>query len=130
MTPTPRVAQERALAYRPGIDGMRAIAVLGVVLYHAGFGPPAGFVGVDVFFVISGFLITSLLESELAATGRIDIGAFYARRVRRLMPALGVVLVVTVAASCLILSYEPLTGALQSAAAAVVFGANIFFQYT
>lgn len=131
MATTPAALRnERTLAYRPGIDGMRAIAVLGVVLYHAGFGPPAGFVGVDVFFVISGFLITSLLEAELAATGRIGLAAFYARRVRRLFPALSIVLVVTVAASVAVLSYGELTSALQSAAASVVFGANIFFQYT
>jgi peptidoglycan/LPS O-acetylase OafA/YrhL len=130
MASTPSLPKERTLAYRPGIDGMRAIAVLGVVLYHAGFGPPAGFVGVDVFFVISGFLITSLLEAELRATGRIDLAAFYARRVRRLLPALGVVLVATVAACVAVLSYGELTSALQSAAASVVFGANIFFQYT
>jgi peptidoglycan/LPS O-acetylase OafA/YrhL len=130
MASLPPLRKERNLAYRPGIDGMRAIAVLGVVLYHAGFGPPAGFVGVDVFFVISGFLITSLLEAELAATGRIDLAAFYARRVRRLFPALGIVLAVTVAASVAILSYGELTSALQSAAASVVFGANVFFQYT
>jgi peptidoglycan/LPS O-acetylase OafA/YrhL len=123
-------APKGTLAYRPGIDGMRAIAVLGVVLYHAGFGPSAGFVGVDVFFVISGFLITSLLEIELTATGRIDLAAFYARRARRLLPALGLVLAVTVVASCLILSYDELTSALKSVAASVVFGANIFFEYT
>jgi peptidoglycan/LPS O-acetylase OafA/YrhL len=130
MASAPPLRKESTLAYRPGIDGMRAIAVLGVVLYHAGFGPPAGFVGVDVFFVISGYLITSLLEAELAATGRIDLAAFYARRVRRLFPALGVVLIVTVPASVLILSYGELTLALQSAAASLVFGANIFFEYT
>jgi peptidoglycan/LPS O-acetylase OafA/YrhL len=130
MASTPALPRERTLTYRPGIDGMRAVAVLGVVLYHAGFGPPAGFVGVDVFFVISGFLITSLLEMELAATRRIDLAAFYARRARRLLPALGVVLVVTMAACFLILSYGELTSALQSVAASVVFGANIFFQYT
>jgi len=130
MASTPPLRKERTLAYRPGIDGMRAIAVLGVVLYHAGFGPPAGFVGVDIFFVISGFLITSLLEAELTTTGRIDLAAFYARRVRRLFPALGIVLAVTVAASVIVLSYGELTSALQSAAASVVFGANVFFQYT
>lgn len=130
MASTPTLRTERTIAYRPGIDGMRAIAVLGVVLYHAGFGPPAGFVGVDVFFVISGFLITSLLEAELTATGRIDLAAFYARRVRRLFPALGIVLAVTVAASVIVLSYGELTSALQSAAASIVFGANVFFQYT
>lgn len=126
----PLPPKERTFAYRPGIDGMRAIAVLGVVFYHAGFGPPAGFVGVDVFFVISGFLITSLLEAELKATGRIDLSAFYARRVRRLLPALGIVLTATVVSSFVFLSYGELTSALQSAAASVVFGANVFFQYT
>jgi peptidoglycan/LPS O-acetylase OafA/YrhL len=131
MTSPPVTPRERHLSYRPGIDGMRAIAVLGVVLYHAGFGPPAGFVGVDVFFVISGFLITSLLEMELAASDRIDLAAFYARRARRLLPALGLVLAVTVVACFFILSpYGELASALQSAAASIVFGANIFFQHT
>jgi len=130
MASTSAASSDQTLRYRPGIDGIRAIAVLGVVLYHAGIGPPGGFVGVDVFFVISGFLITSLLEIELGATGRIDIAAFYARRARRLLPALGIVLTATVAASFFILSYGELKAALQSAAASVVFGANIFFQYT
>jgi peptidoglycan/LPS O-acetylase OafA/YrhL len=79
-----------------GLDGLRAIAVALVVLYHL-FPPalvPGGFVGVDVFFVISGFLITSLLLREHDATGRIRLGAFWVRRARRLVPAL--VLVVTV----------------------------------
>ena len=130
MASTPPLRKERTIAYRPGIDGVRAIAVLGVVIYHAGFGPPAGFVGVDVFFVISGFLITSLLETELAATGRVDLATFYARRIRRLFPALGIVLATSMVASVAVLSYGELTSALQSAAASVVFGANIFFQYT
>lgn len=131
MTPTPATPRNHGLAYRPGIDGMRAIAVLGVVLYHAGFGPPGGFVGVDVFFVISGFLITSLLEAELERSGRIDLAGFYARRVRRLLPALGVMLLATAAASFAILSpYGELSAALRSAAASSVFAANIFFQYT
>lgn len=131
MPPNAVAPKIHALAYRPGIDGMRAIAVLGVVLYHAGFGPPGGFVGVDVFFVISGFLITSLLEAELNQTGKIDISAFYARRIRRLLPSLGIVLLATVAASFVILSPEDdLPNALRSVAASAVFGANVFFQYT
>lgn len=131
MPPSAALPTPRHLAYRPGIDGMRAIAVLGVVLYHAGFGPPGGFVGVDVFFVISGFLITSLLEDELAKTGRIDIAAFYARRIRRLLPALGIVLLATVLGAFAILSpYGELSAALRSVAASALFGANIFFQYT
>ena len=55
-----------AIAYRPEVDGLRALAVLVVLFYHLGFGIPGGFVGVDIFFVISGFLITSLLLKELA----------------------------------------------------------------
>ncbi|MFB7894146.1 acyltransferase family protein [Microbacterium sp. NPDC056044] len=79
-----------------GLDGMRAIAVLLVVVYHL-FPPgmlPGGFVGVDVFFVISGFLITSLLLRERAATGRVALGRFWQRRARRLLPALAVVVAV------------------------------------
>ncbi|MCB1968231.1 MAG: acyltransferase, partial [Candidatus Accumulibacter sp.] len=80
--------QQAPARYRPDIDGLRAIAIMAVVFYHAGFpGFSGGFVGVDVFFVISGFLITALLFNEAAATGRVSLSAFYARRVRRLMPA-------------------------------------------
>lgn len=82
-----------------GLDGLRAIAVLLVVVYHAFPGSVlrSGFVGVDVFFVVSGFLITTLLLREQALTGRIALGAFWRRRARRLLPAL--VLVVTAAAT-------------------------------
>ena len=93
-----------ATDYRPEIDGLRAIAVTAVVLYHASAGLlPGGFIGVDVFFVISGYLITSILAQEWRNTGRIDLPAFYARRVRRLLPALGVVLVATVAVAAVVL---------------------------
>ncbi len=72
-----------------GLDGLRAVAVTGVVLYHAGVAwIPGGLLGVDVFFVISGFLITTLLLDERARTGRIALRAFWARRLRRLLPAL------------------------------------------
>ena len=67
--------------YRPEIDVLRAIAVLAVVFYHAGFPLGAGFVGVDVFFVISGYLITAILLHESTFTGRINLTAFYAGRV-------------------------------------------------
>lgn len=83
-----------ALEHKPEIDGLRAIAVAAVVAYHAvPEAVPGGFVGVDVFFVISGYLITALLARELATSGRIDFAAFYARRARRLLPALLVMLV-------------------------------------
>ncbi|GGK73633.1 acyltransferase family protein [Ornithinimicrobium pekingense] len=74
--------------FRTDIEGMRAIAVFGVMLWHAGVPLlPGGFVGVDVFFVVSGFLMTALLLEEARARGRIDLGRFYARRARRLLPA-------------------------------------------
>jgi len=73
----------------PALDGLRALAVAGVIAYHLGFGwAEGGYLGVDLFFVLSGFLITSLLLEEWITTGRIGLGAFWARRVRRLMPAL------------------------------------------
>ena len=86
----------RQVGYRPEIDGLRALSILAVVLYHAkvpGFG--AGYLGVDVFFVISGFLISGQLLREAEATGTIRLTAFYARRVRRLIPAFFVMAVGT-----------------------------------
>jgi peptidoglycan/LPS O-acetylase OafA/YrhL len=84
-------------AYQPALDGLRAIAVSVVVLYHLGYGwMQGGFMGVDAFFVLSGFLITSLLLTESAAEGAIRLGAFWSRRVRRLLPALLVMVVVVV----------------------------------
>ncbi len=86
--------------FRPDIEGLRAVAILLVVLYHAGVPMiTGGYVGVDVFFVISGFLITSQLFDELTRTGRISIRAFYARRAVRLLPAATLVIAVTVLAS-------------------------------
>ncbi len=80
----------------PGIDALRAIAVLAVFFYHAGCGwMPGGFLGVDVFFVISGYLITSLLLNEYRRDGHIQLGRFWARRARRLLPAVGVLIAVT-----------------------------------
>lgn len=82
--------------FRPDIEGLRAIAVGVVLLYHAGLElTPGGFVGVDIFFVISGFLITSLLVREVEQTGRVSMARFYARRARRLLPAAALVLVVS-----------------------------------
>ncbi len=82
--------------YLPGLDGVRALAVTGVLLYHSDL-PwfQGGFLGVDVFFVLSGFLITGLLAREIERTGRLDIGGFYLRRFRRLVPALIVLLLFT-----------------------------------
>ncbi len=91
-------------ARRLDIQGLRALAVLAVVAYHAGLHVPGGFVGVDVFFVISGFVITSMLQREWETTGRIRFGAFYLRRFKRLTPALAVMVAVTALVSALVLS--------------------------
>jgi peptidoglycan/LPS O-acetylase OafA/YrhL len=88
----------RSARYVPGLDGLRAIAVVGVLLYHAQVHwLPGGFLGVDLFFVISGYLITTLLIAEFQTTGRINFKAFYLRRARRLLPALLAMLTVLVA---------------------------------
>ncbi|MCE0487005.1 acyltransferase family protein [Ornithinimicrobium sediminis] len=82
--------------FRPDIEGLRAVAVLFVLLYHAGLpGLSGGFVGVDIFFVVSGFVITSQLLRELERTGTVDLPQFYGRRAKRLLPAAALVLVVT-----------------------------------
>jgi peptidoglycan/LPS O-acetylase OafA/YrhL len=88
--------------YMPGIDAMRALAVLAVFGYHAGLGwVPGGFLGVDVFFVISGYLITSLLLREFRATNHLEVGRFWLRRARRLLPAVGVLIAVAMIAAAI-----------------------------
>jgi peptidoglycan/LPS O-acetylase OafA/YrhL len=90
------------LPYMPGIDGLRAIAVIAVILYHAEFGfIPGGFLGVEVFLVISGYLISSLLILERLRTGAVNLKEFWIRRARRLLPALGVLLILTVTGALL-----------------------------
>ena len=82
------------MGYQPGLDGLRAISVIAVILYHAGFGwMTGGFLGVEVFFVVSGYLITSLLIDERESSGSVSLRGFWTRRARRLFPALAVVLV-------------------------------------
>ena len=115
------------IGYRAHIDGLRAVAVMPVVLYHAGFSTfSGGFVGVDVFFVISGFLITSLIASDLEG-GKFSILNFYERRIRRIFPALFAVI-----AACSIaawFTFMPVEFAYfgRSALAAALFGSNILF---
>jgi peptidoglycan/LPS O-acetylase OafA/YrhL len=114
-------------AYRSDIDGLRAIAVIPVVIYHAGLAIfPGGFVGVDVFFVISGYLITSILAMELAA-GQYSITNFYARRLRRLLPALAVLLILCSIVSTLLFMPHDLKEFGQSAVATALSASNIYF---
>jgi peptidoglycan/LPS O-acetylase OafA/YrhL len=95
---------DNRLPYMPGIDAMRAIAVLAVFFYHVGAGwMPGGFLGVDVFFVISGYLITSLLLAEFRRAGHISVVKFWLRRARRLLPAVAVMIAVTLVLAALII---------------------------
>jgi peptidoglycan/LPS O-acetylase OafA/YrhL len=100
-------APEVRLSYRPGLDGLRALAVIAVLLYHADLAwIPGGFLGVEVFFVISGYLITALLLAEWRQRGSIDLKTFWMRRARRLLPALYVLLIATLAFAVVFLPGE------------------------
>lgn len=116
----------KGLRYQPDIDGLRAIAVLTVILFHAGFASfSGGFIGVDVFFVISGYLITGIILAD-AAAGRFTIGNFYERRVRRILPALLVVLAASLVAGIVTFLPEQLATLSASTLAALGFASNIW----
>lgn len=117
-----------SISYRPEIDGLRALAVIPVVLFHAGFTTfSGGFVGVDVFFVISGFLITSIILRELES-GTFSLWSFYERRIRRIVPALGVVIVATLIAFSTKMIPSDFETVGYSAISATVFIANMYFM--
>ena len=123
----PQFATHRALKYRPEIDGLRALAILPVVLFH--YRVPffdGGFVGVDVFFVISGYLITSLIAGEMA-DGRFSVVEFYERRIRRIFPALFAMLAVATVAACFILFPADLVRYSKSLLATAGFASNFEF---
>lgn len=113
--------------YRPDIDGLRALAVVPVVLFHAGLAPfSGGYVGVDIFFVISGFLITGILLREMS-DGRYSILEFYRRRARRIFPALLAMTLATLVAGYMVLTPKEFVELGESAAAIAVFGSNFYF---
>ena len=113
--------------YRPDIDGLRTIAVVPVVLFHANVaGFTGGFVGVDIFFVISGFLITTIIHRELAE-GRFSILRFYERRARRILPALFAVIVASLIAGWFILAPADYDKMGQSILSALLFVSNMWF---
>ncbi len=121
----------RALPYIPALDGLRAVAVVGVMLFHGGISwMPGGFLGVDVFFVLSGYLITTLLLRERVGTGRIDLRAFWVRRLRRLLPALLVLLAVVAVASPFLLDPAQRTTLRGDGLAALGYVANWRFVVT
>ena len=115
-----------ALKYRRDIDGLRAVAVLPVVIFHAGLGLGGGFIGVDVFFVISGFLITSILLREIDEN-RFSILGFYERRARRILPALFAMMGVVALAAIAFFIPEDLDAFGKSLAAASLFLSNVWF---
>ena len=115
---------------RTDIEGLRAVAVMLVLLFHAGVpGLQGGYIGVDVFFVLSGFLITSLMLEERAGTGRLSLAGFYARRIRRILPMASLVAVVTLAASWLWLEPLRVRGVATDVLATAGFASNFVFAH-
>jgi peptidoglycan/LPS O-acetylase OafA/YrhL len=115
--------------YRSDIQGLRAVAILLVVLYHSGApGITGGFIGVDVFFVISGYLITSLLVAEITGEGRIDLWRFYARRIRRLLPASCLMLLAVLVASIAVLSPIEQVEIAKSGLSTALYVSNFWFS--
>jgi peptidoglycan/LPS O-acetylase OafA/YrhL len=115
------------LPYRKEIDGLRALAVMSIVLFHAGFKVfEGGYVGVDIFFVISGFLITSIIVQD-HRNGQFSFAAFYERRARRLLPALFVVLLLSIPFAWLQMLPGELTEFSKSLLSVLGFGSNFYF---
>ena len=111
----------------PFIQGLRGLAVSLVVLYHAGFLFNGGFIGVDVFFVISGFVIGQSLSREIAQSGKVGWSHFFFRRARRLIPALSLTLVVTVIAYWVLFGVESVAALTKSLTSGSLFVSNFYF---
>ena len=122
--------------YRPEIDGLRAIAVGVVILYHAdlfifGYQPfKGGFIGVDIFFVISGYLITSIIFKELITTGTFSFRYFYERRIRRILPVLFFIMIVSLPFAWMYLLPESLIDFTKSILYSLGFSSNLYFHYS
>ena len=112
--------------YRSDVQALRGVAVLLVVLYHAKLGLSGGFIGVDAFFVISGYVITGSLLRDLEQSGSISLPSFYTRRALRLLPSLALVTVVVLAASVILLPFTTQAVSAGTALAATLFAANIY----
>ncbi len=130
LTEPTAVDHRSTLGFRPDIEGLRAVAVILVVLYHARLGPlDGGYIGVDVFFVLSGYLISSLLIREMTSTGSISLPGFWARRARRLLPAALLVVVATLLLSRVVLDALTQRDVTTDAFAATFFGSNFVFAF-
>ncbi len=125
--PTPRVVRAKASRFRPDIEGLRAVAVLLVVLNHLRLWPDGGFVGVDVFFTISGFLITGLIVDEVARTGWLSFRSFYTRRARRILPAALAALAGTWVAASVVFTGSRVESTVHDIWWSLGFAANIHF---
>jgi peptidoglycan/LPS O-acetylase OafA/YrhL len=121
--------QLAATSYRPDIDGLRAVSVLAVILFHLNGVLPGGYIGVDVFFVISGFLIGGIVLGEVNA-GKFSFAHFYERRIRRIFPALITTLIVSAIAAFKLMGTLELSAFANSAIAALLSAANIYFYAT
>ena len=120
------ISPQRESYFRSDIQGLRGIAVLLVVIYHTGFALPGGFIGVDMFFVISGFVITQVLLREYEETGKISLSNFYARRAQRLIPALSVVVIATLLVSVFAISpFGDQQQIIKTAVSSTFFAGNI-----
>lgn len=129
MSPGPALPRSQG-AYRPEIDGLRAIAVIAVILFHARVpGFEGGFLGVDIFFVISGYLITGLICRDLAA-GRFSLGYFYERRIRRILPALNVTMLLCILPAWYLMLPDDLENFGQSLIATAAFANNVLLSLT
>lgn len=123
-------SKEHSKSYRPEIDGLRALAVLSVIFFHAGFSLfSGGFVGVDVFFVISGYLITSVILQDLEKS-QFSIVTFYGRRARRILPVLFFVMLTTIPFAWLFLAASDFKNFSGSLVSTTFFSSNIFFWQT
>ena len=130
-TADPDTVEKADQHFRPDIEGLRAVAVIAVVLFHAGVAfLPGGFVGVDVFFVISGFLITGMLWRETGRTGTVSLRRFWGARARRLLPASVLVGVITVAASAVLLPTLQAKTVGIDAITSALYVSNYWFAFT
>ena len=124
------------ISYRPEIDGLRAIAVGAVILYHSNttiLGHQlfkGGFIGVDIFFVISGYLITSIILKEVITTGSFSFKNFYERRIRRILPVLLFVMLASLPFAWMYLLPNELVDFSKSILYSIGFSSNVYFYYS
>ena len=121
------------ITYRPEIDGLRSISVFAVIFYHAKFILfdhsffKGGFIGVDIFFVISGYLITTLILKEIYETNRFSFKNFYERRIRRILPVLLFIMIITLIVGYFFLLPNPYSDLAKASISSVFFLSNFYF---